>query len=178
MKLSAHFCSSLPSRSPDQLLNEVRGSYRSKEKPITDFSEDDLLESSLKLNSTLKRDSQDSNAGAELISLKEFKDINLNKKHSHSDDAHHLEHSLDTHHLDKHLDHHPEHHAGKLDSLRRHRRSSSLKSSTTKETPDGELKKQLNQAKLLNENESFVDFNSLLLKLSSIKSILRVDLKG
>lgn len=150
--------------------------HQSKEKPATtDFSEDDLLlESSLKLNSTLKRDSQDSNAG-ELISLKEFKDINLNKKHS--DDAHHLEHSLDAHHLDRQPDHHQEHHAGKMDSLRRHRRSSSLKSSTAKETPDGELKKQLNQAKLLNENESFVDFNSLLLKLSSIKSILRFDLK-
>lgn len=121
------------------------------------------------MNSTLKRDSQDSNA-AELISLKEFKDISLNKKHLHPDETHHLEHSLD-----KHLDH-PEHHVvSKLDSLRRHRRSSSLKSA--KETPDGELKKPLNPAKLLNENESFVDFNSVLLKLSSIKSILRVDLR-
>ena len=144
----------------------MRSSYQSKEK-TTDFSEDDLLESSLKLNSTLKRDSQDSNAG-ELISLKEFKDISPNSKHLHSDDAHFLEHSLD-----KHLEH-PEHH--KLDSLRRHRRSSSLKSSSAKETPDGELKKQ--QAKLLNESESFVDFNSVFLKLSSIKSILRVDLKA
>lgn len=146
----------------------MRGSYQSKEK-TPDFSEDDLLDSSLKLNSTLKRDSQDANA-TELISLKDFKDINLNKKHMHSDETHHLEHSLDKHHLE----HHPEHHVGKLDSLRRHRRSSSLKSA--KEAPDAELKKP--QSKLLNENESFSDFNSVLLKLSSIKSILRVDLKG
>lgn len=116
----------------------------------------------MKLNSTLKNEGHDSSNG-EMISLKEFKD--KNKKLLHSEDNSIDNHQLDTHHLE-HV---------KFETLRRHQRSSSLRSSI--KDSENDFNKKLNQSKLLKSNK-FVDLNTIILKLSSIKSILRTDLKG
>ena len=151
-------------------MNEVRCSFHlNREKTTTDFSEDqdDLLDSALinnKFNSALKNDTD--NSQTEMISLKEFKDINLNKKHIHSDDL--ADSSSGKHHHLDHLEH--QHNV----SLRHHRRSSSLKSSSIKEN-ENEIK---NQSKLLNSTNDLFNFNSIILKLSFFKSILRIDLEG
>ena len=144
------FGSLLSRDTTSRLLNEVRNSYLTlnKEKQ-TDLSEDDLLIDTVKPVPHTPAQ---------------------NDKCVSSDNAT----ITDQIHVDDQI----EHHKSDSTSLRRQRRSSSLKS-TVKETTEHDLSSTNRKptTKLLNHSEKF-DLNYVLLKLASFKSILSTDLRG